>query len=66
MKLARFKIYNLKEFQRLLRKNGWELERTKGSHYIYKHKDYSDNLAINSSCNKMLCKRLIETYSLYE
>ena len=66
MKLARFKIYNLKEFQRLLRKNGWELERTKGSHYIYKHKDYSDNLAINGNCNKMLCKRLIETYNLCE
>ncbi len=29
--------YTAKELAKLLEKNGWELDRIKGSHYIYKN-----------------------------
>ena len=66
-RLARHKIYTYKEMDRLLRNNGFVLVRTKGDHFIYKKEGLSDNVVITAGQNnKMVCKRLIKMYSLYE
>lgn len=52
---------------RLLRKNGFELIRSNGDHFIYKKEGVVDNVVIKKGeNNKMLCRRLIKTYELYE
>lgn len=67
MKLARHRIYNKKEMDRLLRRNGFLLIRKNGDHFIYKKKGVKDNVVITGGeNNKMLCKRLIKTYNLCE
>lgn len=34
------------ELATILKENGWELARTKGSHHIFKHKDRPDHIVV--------------------
>lgn len=58
----RAKTYSRKEFELLLKKNGYVLMRHHGSHSIYK-KDNS-TITFPYSCNKMICRRLIKENNL--
>ena len=58
----RAKTYSRKEFELLLKKNGYVLMRYHGSHSIYK-KDNS-TIILPYSCNKMICRRLIKENNL--
>lgn len=51
-----------RNFQKLLKRNGFELIRIRGSHYIYKKA--GDELTINLKLNKMVAQRLVKTYNL--
>ena len=56
--------YSKREIQRILRKNGYEVSRKSGSHWIYKNEN-GRHLSIKiENCNKMIFQRLIKEYDL--
>ena len=46
------KTYNRREVERIILKNGWELDHCTGGHSIYK------------KCNRMVVQRLIKEFGL--
>lgn len=55
-------IINAKEMKKILRKNGYEYVRAKGSHFIYCNGIYT--ISVNKDLNCMVAKRLIKQYHL--
>jgi predicted RNA binding protein YcfA (HicA-like mRNA interferase family) len=58
------KVYNNKEFTAILKKNGFVLERTKGSHSIYYNSDTHRHMTVAHHLNRMVCERLIKENNL--
>lgn len=52
-----------RNFRILLKNNGYILDRTKGSHFIYKNFD-GNTISFNKDLNKMVAKRLIKEHKL--
>jgi len=59
----KYKVYNEKEFVRLLKKNGYTLERYNGSHQIWV-KEGCCFITVPKSLNPMLVRRLIKENNL--
>ena len=51
-----------REFCGTLRKNGYEIDRVKGSHYIFTNG--TNTIAVNKDIRKIMCQRLIKENSL--
>ncbi len=51
-----------KEFGKILRKKGWELERIKGSHHIYGKKGTSIKISVPVHGNKPLKRGLLKYF----
>jgi len=62
MAIGKTKDYNTQEFKRLLMDNGFEFDRQKGDHYIYKRGN--DVVVATKKPNKMMIRRQIKTYNL--
>lgn len=60
--MTRVKTWNKREFERLLRRNGYKLDRVNGSHYIYTNG--SSSISIKPKINKMVARRLIKENNL--
>lgn len=60
--MTRVKTWNKREFERLLRRNGYRLDRVNGSHYIYSNGEKS--IAVKQKMNKMIARRLIKENDL--
>ena len=60
--MTRVKTWNKREFERLLRRNGYKLDRVNGSHYIYTNG--SNSISIKPKINKMVARRLIKENNL--
>ena len=58
----KLKTYNRREFEHLLNKNGYELVRCRGSHFVYKKE--STTISVPKNLNKMIGRRLIKEYNL--
>lgn len=58
------KTYNKRDIQIILRKNGYFLDRIKGSHAIYKKKGSPPITVGATGCNKMVLQRLIKQNGL--
>lgn len=56
--------YNKRDIQKILLKNGWILQRSKGSHNIYKNKNGKHITVRCTKCNKMIMQRLIKENNL--
>lgn len=57
------KVYTPREFDKLLRKNGYIHDRTRGDHLIYK--GGGGTLSFNlRGLNPVVCKRLIKEHAL--
>lgn len=56
------KVYDDRSFARLLSNNGYRLDRTSGSHFIYK--GISGTISVNKNINRMVAQRLIKEYGL--
>lgn len=56
------KVYNDRSFGKLLKNNGYKLDRTCGSHFIYVGK--SGTISVNRNLNRMVAQRLIKQYGL--
>lgn len=62
MTLGKTKAYSTKEFVRILLDNGYEFNRCKGDHKIFKKG--KDSVIINNNINKMVCRRLVKEHNL--
>lgn len=60
--IGKTKSYNKREFHRILLDNGFELVRTRGSHYVFKRGE--EEIVTNKDINKMIIRRLIKTHNL--
>ena len=58
------KTYNKKEIHRILRKNGWNVERQTGSHVVYENNCGHHITITVRGCNKMIWQRLVKEYNL--
>ena len=61
---TKMKVYNPREAKKIVRKNGWYLDRVSGSHYIYKQPNSSKILTISKDNNRMVFERLVTEYNL--
>lgn len=58
------KHYTKREMEKILKKNGWEIVRYKGSHAIY-HNDKGQHLSIGRcNYNAIIFQRLIKQYDM--
>ena len=58
------RTYNRREFQKILKKNGWTVHHQTGSHVIYKN-EKGEHLVISMcKCNRMITQRLIKEHNL--
>lgn len=60
--IARRLVFSTKEWIRILEKNGFEYQRTKGDHYIYRRG--KDVVVATKDPNCMMTRRLIKEYNL--
>jgi predicted RNA binding protein YcfA (HicA-like mRNA interferase family) len=59
------KTYNRREVERIILKNGWELDHCTGGHTIYKKEGAKKTLSIAyKKCNRMVVQRLIKEFEL--
>ena len=61
---TKMKTYNTREARKVARKNGWQLVRINGSHYIYKHPNSNKILTISNDLNRMVWERVVDEYDL--
>lgn len=62
---TKMKVYNSREFRKIVRKNGWVLDRITADHWIYKHPDNPKILTITAKkFNRMIGERLVNEYEL--
>ena len=57
-----FHMIDAKKMKKILRSNGYEHIRCKGSHFIYS--DGTNTIAVNKDLNCMVARRLIKQYNL--
>ena len=56
--------YSKRDFEVILKENGYTLDRIKGSHFIYKRPDRPRRIVINKKMNRMIAERLIKENNL--
>lgn len=56
----------LREFERLLSKNGYKYARSRGSHFVYINRVSHRLIVVNKDLNDMVKRRLIKEYELEE
>lgn len=58
------KTKQLREFEPILLKNGFQLVRCNGSHFIYVNRISHKHITVNKDLNRMVRIRLIKEYNL--
>jgi len=56
------KIYSDREFDKLLKQNGYTRDHITGSHSIYKNGNHT--IVVNKNLNRMVAQRLIKQHRL--
>lgn len=56
------KVFNDREFGKILDNNGYRHLRTKGSHSVYGNGERT--ISVNKNLNRMVAQRLIKEYAL--
>jgi predicted RNA binding protein YcfA (HicA-like mRNA interferase family) len=62
-KVQRMKVYTQKEFDKILKANGYTLNRQKGDHLIYVNEN-GRHISIKYPINPCISRRLIKEYNL--
>lgn len=62
--MSTIKQYSKREFQIILRNNGFKFVRSSGGHSIYKNKQRQEIAIPSGEPNKMMCRRLIKENKL--
>lgn len=61
--MPKMKIYEKREFEVILKMNGYHLDRNKGSHHIYIN-DSGRHISVKYPLNPCISRRLIKEYNL--
>lgn len=62
---SKMKVYSTKEAKRIVRKNGWYLDRSPGGgHEIFKHPDNKKIMVISRPLNKMVWEKIVKEFDL--
>ena len=56
--------YSKRDFEIILKENGYHLARVKGGHFIYRRDGTPKNISINKAMNRMIAERLIKENNL--
>jgi predicted RNA binding protein YcfA (HicA-like mRNA interferase family) len=62
-KVKRMKVYERREFEKLLSANGYKLNRNNGSHHIYVNES-GRHITVKYPINPCISRRLIKEYEL--
>lgn len=62
-KVRRMTIYTQKEFEKILKRNGYVLNRQKGDHLIYVNES-GRHISVKYPLNPCISRRLIKEYNL--
>lgn len=63
--MAKGQATSMHKVDKILRKNGWYLERYSGDHRIYKNTQ-GQHMSIPPSLNKMMLKRFFKEFNIKE
>lgn len=63
MRQMNFENITFKQFQKILKLNGYKLERTNGSHHIYKQQG-KPHISVSRNLNPVIALRLIKENNL--
>ena len=58
------KTKQLREFEQILRKNGYRFARSRGSHFVYINRNTHRIISVNKDLNRMVRERLVKEYGL--
>ena len=58
----KYKVLSNREFEKILKNNGYVVARTSGGHTIWKKSN--DSITVNQSINPMVMRRLIKEHNL--
>ena len=58
------KTKQLREFEPILRKNGYRFTRSRGSHFVYINRNTHRIISVNKDLNRMVRERLVKEYGL--
>jgi len=61
---TKMRIYNLREAQQVVKRNGWTLSRTKGDHFYYKKEGHSRTLILSMGLNRIVWSRVVNDFNL--
>lgn len=62
-KVQRMKVYERREFEKILSSNGYKLNRNSGSHHIYVNEN-GRHISVKYPVNPCISRRLIKEYNL--
>lgn len=61
---TKMRMYKTREARRIAERNGYELVRVKGDHWIYKHPNNPKLLTISEGLNRMVFERCVKEFNL--
>ena len=61
---TKMRMYTTREARRIAVRNGWELVRKSGDHWIYSHPNHSKILSISEGLNRMVWERCVRDFNL--
>ena len=59
----KYVVITFKEMQKILKKNGYRLDRQNGDHFVY-IKEHHNHISINRKLNPMVARRLVKENGL--
>ncbi len=62
--MGKYTVYTTREVEKILKKNGWLKDRTKGDHSQYKKDGVHGMITVTKKVNPMVFRRMIKEYSL--
>ena len=61
---TKMRTYKTREARRIAELNGWQLVRTHGSHFYYKHPEHSQILTISEGLNRIVWERCVRDFKI--
>lgn len=61
---TKMRIYTTREARKIAVKNGWQLVRKTGDHYIFRHPDHSKILTISEGLNRIVWERCVRDFNI--
>ena len=60
----KYAVMNNRDFEHVLKNNGYSIVRTTGGHTIWYNTEHKDSITVNTDINPMVTRRLIKEHNL--